>query len=330
MIPRFENYGDLDGYGKPLVSNPLPPPLPIEKPHWHTSSDINFVPDGDIESKKPTILLINSANRNTDEDDINGTQSYKVKLGDDLTDIVKLRLEVADIPKSRYMINSYNDIFRFQETNVQVSAGTYFEINLTHGNYDGADLVLELKTEMEVVSATTYDVSYDSDTKKITISQNGSGVDVFNIIFTDGPRTIDDTKYPYFENSAGRIFGFKPINKSGASGASFVGDWIVDLSYGDYVIVRLNDIDNLTTSNASGIGNAWFPVYLDHIEDRYKYINDGKMNTYEIQFKNLKRYSYMRISLFDQYGKKYETNGINHSFVFSVISMRSATLEKSR
>lgn len=330
MIHKFENYGSLNGYGEPLVNHPLNPKAPVEDPHWETSFDMTFKPDSRIAKKKPNILLINSLNRNTDLDDANGSQKYSIDLTDHLREVVKVRLEIVDIPKSRYLIHSYNDTFRFQETNAQVSAGTYHEITITHGDYDAADLCQELQDAMDVVSVTSYDVSYSATTRKVTITQEAGGADVFNIIFTDGPKTVGVKKYPYFSNSIGKVLGFKPVNHTGASQSTYIGDWVVDLSYGDYIVLKINDFDNLQTPVESGIKNVWCPIYLDEMQDKYRLINYGWFDSYNLQFKNLKRTGKLTIELFDKYGNPYETNGADHSILFSIISMGNTTLEDTR
>jgi hypothetical protein len=331
MFNNYENYGAPSDYGMPLVSHPINPPMPTQGPHWKTMEDITAKPNSDIKSKIPYLIVVNSANRNTDQDtSTRSSQNYKVKLRTEINEVVELKMEIADIPKSRYLIHSYNDTLHFQETNAQVSAGTYLTATITHGDYDIADLCSTLETAMETAGSTTYTVSYNETTRKITILQDGSGTDVFNLVFTDGPRINGVAKYPYIAESIGKVIGFRPVNHTGATGASYTSDWVVDLSYGDYIVVQISNFDILDTPIDSGIKSAYCVVYYDNAQGSYRLLNDGRFNAYFIQLKNLQRLGELNIALFDQFGNPYETNGADHSFVFSVRSMMSANYDTER
>lgn len=333
MFDDYENYGAPSGYGMPLVTNPINPRRPIEKPHFQTMSDMTFTPNSEISSKIPEIILVNSFNRNTDIDDANGSQKYKIQLRGNIREVVEIKMEIADIPKSRYLIHSYNDTFRFQETNAQVSAGTYLTATIPHGDYDEADLCTEIQEAIDSgtgVGSGTYTVSYNTTTHKITITQTGGSVDVFNIIFTDGPKPVGLKKYPYFTGSIGKVLGFKPVNHTGTASSSYTGDWAVDLSYGDYIVVHVSDQDILDTPIDSNLAHAFCVVYYDAVQDRYRILNDGTFDAYRTQLKDLIRTGELNIELFDQYGNPYETNGADHSFVFSIRSMASSNYDKER
>jgi len=331
MYEEYENYGNPNDYGLPLVSNPVNPQLPVEQPHWKTMEDMTFRPNSEIKSKIPYIILVNSFNRNTDLDTSTvSSQKYTVELRTKINEVVEIKMEVADIPKSRYLIHSYNDTIHFQETNAQVSAGTYLTATITNGDYDIADLCTAIETAMGVAGSTTYTVSYNDTTREVTIVQSGGGTDIFNLVFTDGPRTNGFAKYPYISNSIGKVIGFRPVNHTGATSASYTGDWVVDLSYGEYIIVRVSDYDIMDTPIDSGIKQSFCVVYYDTAQARYRLLNDGSFNAYIIQLKNLHRTGELKIELFDQYGNPYETNGADHSFVFSIRSMMTMNYDNHR
>jgi len=287
-------------------------------PESYYNIDITRKPD-DVMKKKPTSLIINSAFRNMDLDDIHGTQDYRVELRSFISDVKHLRIHQIDIPASRYIIHSYNNVFRFQETTAQNTLGTYHEIEIDVGDYTGTTLATELQTEMNNVGVATYTVSYNSATQKFTITQ-GLGGDLFNILFTDGQDTNSFTQYKYIQYSIGRILGFRPYNLLGVAGATVVSDLIADFSEDEYLLLAIENMHNIEHLRDSKISSDIVcPVYYESSKNKYTYTYNGEPFA-DIELDNYTEISKLHISLYDQYGHPYETNGINHSIILSIFS----------
>lgn len=92
------------------------------------------------------------------------------------------------------VINGTNNKIDFEEAvSVQLTA------TIASGLYDGTELAAAIENAMNAVGASTYTVTYNSSTKKITLSSNGSGGSgTFALLFGTGSSI----------NSAATIMGF--------------------------------------------------------------------------------------------------------------------------
>lgn len=91
-----------------------------------------------------------------------------------------VRLLDAAIPQTQYVINENNNVLSFTEVLAGPTINTY-TATLTPGSYSASALAAELKTQMEVPSALTYTVSYDSITNTFTISTTETFILSFSV-----------------------------------------------------------------------------------------------------------------------------------------------------
>jgi len=81
------------------------------------------------------------------------------------------------------IINSTNNKINFTEA----TAGTQLTATLTQGTYSPTGLATEVKTQLDAEGASTYTVTYDSSTRKFTITSDLAGADnLFSILGASG------------------------------------------------------------------------------------------------------------------------------------------------
>jgi len=75
-----------------------------------------------------------------------------------------------ELKSDYFIINEDNNILNFEET-----AGTELTATLTKGSYTAAELVAELKIQLDSSGASAYTISYDAITEKFTLLSDGLG-----------------------------------------------------------------------------------------------------------------------------------------------------------
>lgn len=86
-----------------------------------------------------------------------------------IPNVREIRYIKSQIPKTYYSINSFNNVFRFQE-----EIGASFSASVVSGNYTVAEFISALKTSMDTNSTNgrVYTITYSDITNKISISIN--------------------------------------------------------------------------------------------------------------------------------------------------------------
>ncbi len=143
----------------------------------------------------------------------------------------KLNLESVEVPNGVYPVNEY-----YNKVSVLEGGGATLTVTLTSSNYTGSTIVSHLATLLTTESAATgstatYTGSYDSSTKKITISSSS----------TFAFRAV--------ANDAYELLGIETLTAS--VGASKTGDYPVNLSGSAFVDLVTNFSSNNWTSGYS-------------------------------------------------------------------------------
>lgn len=153
----------------------------------------------------------------------------------------KIQLHSAIIPNVLYPFNEDNNTIVFQENGSAVDITT----TLTIQNYTGAQLASEVKSIMDAAGANVYDVSYDTQTGKLTIAIN-TGTS-FRLMPTS----------TWFHQSG---YSEVQVTESGFV-TSLTGDMPVRLDGVEYLAIVLNEHG---THNMSVSGNGRYTV-LGHV-----------------------------------------------------------------
>ena len=139
----------------------------------------------------------------------------------------KITLQNIEFPNVVYPINRFNNNLYFSEDD----AGS-FTATLTPNGYTGTQLAAELKTQLEAAGAGTYTVTYDTQSKKMTIAVAGA---VAAFQFLTG-----------VNNAYGEL-GYELTSASDADAASYTSDYPINISGSAYVDV----VTNFSTHNHS-------------------------------------------------------------------------------
>jgi hypothetical protein len=124
-------------------------------------------------------------------------QPYPKETGATLSfEALKLEYDLSD---DLIVINSSNNRIDFQE-----SAGSELNATLAVGGYTPSNLATEIKTQLDAAGGETYTVTFDSITRKFTISHGGS---FLQLSFGDG------TNVPL---SAAKVLGYPESNQTGS------------------------------------------------------------------------------------------------------------------
>lgn len=149
---------------------------------------------------------------------------YEVTLPDDIRDIVYVKLNIADIPFSRYLIHSGNNKLYVSE---QADLGNVLEVALTEGEYETpSDLASEMATRLNAACNGTMTVTYNARGDKFAIQSDlthkTSGAPIaFALLFQGstvpyGPQEQGDTMTTYKAGTPARVIGFDNKQYRGA------------------------------------------------------------------------------------------------------------------
>jgi hypothetical protein len=149
----------------------------------------------------------------------NSSSDFSIKT---LTPLKRGRYELVSFTLNNgiYNINSYNNVIHFRDS---ASGGSDLEGKIAEGFYEPADLPSAIKTAMDGVSSTTYTVTLNSVSQKIT--------------FTPATGTCE-FRFSGKSNGAYRALGYKEENI--ASGSSQTSAYPVDLLSNRFIRVIID------------------------------------------------------------------------------------------
>lgn len=110
----------------------------------------------------------------------------------------------AEFANTVYPINAYNNKLYFTDTTTRTAT-------VPVNNYTGTQLATELQTQMNAESTTNYTVTFDSQSKKITITGDAS------FIITDGAYNMNEELGIEYFTAGTTMVGDNPINLSGTA-----------------------------------------------------------------------------------------------------------------
>lgn len=337
--PQFaaSHYGFLQG-AYPGIMVPQP-----RLPAGHTDYDINV--GGSSSTPGYRTLVINSEDRNRDL--YANANFYRVRLLEPYRKVLSLELSYAFLPNSRYVIDSHNNKFYFQDTAAQVAAEDQYEITLDVGNYSIYDVdnpsnpsvCKNLEDAMNAASSgSTYTVTWDQYTRKVTITQtagsgllnllNSGGSEPYGTQFsTDGPggTTISggETHTVYPESSLCIALGFAPALLTGAT--TYTGTLQTQLDVDNLLAIRMRCNGKRVgriDSTSDRLGGSLTTIALDRTSDQFSYVGDGPQAAYRAYFNPpLETLRDLEIEIVDKDGLRYNFNGLDHTLSFIVCSL---------
>ena len=214
------------------------------------------------------VLKSHNEPRNIAELYIDSRQSYLTNPADIKINIshifgsrkfTKIKLKECCIPNLEYPVGSHNNLLVFQENGVAVD----INITLSEGAYDGNSMATELQTQLNGAGANTYVVTFDSLSKRLSVSLSvgtsfnfttGTALDVLGFTATgfvasyigDNPVRLDGDDY-YFLEVSGHSF----VNYSSLGKHDVLAKIHVDVPYGNVMYYQDNGEDYLTMRSAN-------------------------------------------------------------------------------
>lgn len=269
---------------------------------------------GQITTKE---VFISSEQRNWDTDT---PSNYVIDLNDILQNVTRIELVGGNIPASGYTMSSNNNTIYFQETN-----GTTLTAVVDEGLYTASTLATALKTAMETVGGSTYTITVNTTTSKITIaSDGGGGGGIFNLIFRNGTENVSASRRrgKYQDDSIGPSIGFSANDLSGA--LTYTGDYRLSVGQPDYLAIHLECRGtklNKITSPLVGVRDAFAIIWLDQSDQTYKVSSPQVTDNGNFYFDfnpPLGKLDQMSVQFRLADNSFYDFNGINNNLLFEV------------
>jgi len=196
-----------------------------------------------------------------------------------------------------YNVNANNNNLTFFDT----SATTTYNITITEGNYDISSLIFTIETELNnSASSLVFNVTYNTNTMKVTISASGGFALYFNA-----------------DNQINKLIGFS--SNATSSDTTHTGENVVDLNYPKNILLTIREFGieyNNSNNNNINLHTYNIPVNVngsDIITYNEKYMFKQMAN---IKEKTIKR---LNIVLRDENGNQLDLNGGNYQIIFYVI-----------
>ena len=264
-------------------------------------------------------LTIDSRDRNTDI--FIQPNAYQIHLPEEYDDVIKVELITAEVPKSGYLIETYNNILHFQELNFQVSNNSYYEAEIIIGNYTKDTITMAIANAMNLVGQSSYDVLIVDGKIKIQ-SDLAGGDNIFNLLLKEGYENYgtDTIRSKYMLFSSGRTLGFKCVNLTGAN--NYTANKSITFQGEDYIMLEIPELEGLI-DNVQGDNTLDFtkillnsePGKITFYSDLYIY---PSIKTYKQSLK-LSRFT-INFKVFGNY--LYNFNGLEHSMTFKIITLK--------
>ena len=275
----------------------------------------NHVKDSDIIT---TNLIVDSRDRL--HDDYANPSNYTIKLPDTITNIVNIELIGAEIPKTHYNINEYNNKVEF------TVAGVAKTTTIAEGNYTEAELVTALNAD--AVFTASLVISYDTKTRKFNIARQNANASTTILLFEGEDEKYNNrTRKLYKKNTMGKVLGYNIENVTVPSiaGGGVDGSKQADLNHDKYVMLKIKDLGTIH-GIFMGVEDAFAKIVLDNEFGTIKYLKMadigrrfiktfspplGKLNDLEIEFRT-----------YDN--NLYNFNGVDHCLFFKITTLKQS------
>ena len=272
----------------------------------------NHVKDSDIIT---TNLIVDSRDRL--HDDYANPANYTIKLPDTITNIVNIELIGAEIPKTHYNINEYNNKVEFTVNGIAKTT------TIAEGNYTEAELVTALNAD--AVFTASLVISYDIKTRKFSIVKQGTNTAATILLFEgEDEKYHNRTRKLYRANTMGKVLGYNIENVQITTNA-LAGSKQADLNHDKYVMLKIKDLGTIH-GLFMGVEDAFAKIVLDNEFGTVKYLKMadigrrfiktfspplGKLNDLEIEFRT-----------YDN--NLYNFNGVDHCLFFKITTLKQS------
>jgi len=318
-------YKDLD-IDRQKMNKPFDPTAPqqyqadfiIKRPDGYSQGEIIKKIYGN-QFMKDINITIDSRDRN--HDIYPNPNNYTIKLDGIYTDVVKIELISAEIPKASYLIESYNNLIHFQEKNSQVSTNTNYEAEIPIGNYTANELIVKIATVMNGIGQSSYTVTLNSFNRINFESDLSGGDGIFNLLFKDGVENygIDEIRGRYIPFTIGRTIGFECKNLT--SSDQYLSDKKITLQGEDYIILEIPEFQGIIDDPHGDGQNDFAKILLDCQQGQTAFYTN-KFYMLQKIFKPVIELSKITINFKVHGGYLYNFHGLEHSLTFKIQSLK--------
>jgi hypothetical protein len=288
-----------------------------------TIKDDFIIPVDKHNKKKETDLITTNLiidSRDRLHDDYADPSNYTIKLPDTITNVVDVELIGAEIPKTQYNINQYNNKLEFT---VVGSQNPDKVVTVTPGNYTEAELVTTLNADQTFTASLV--ISYDARTRKFNISKKSGNAFTTILLFEgESEKYINKTRVLMKENSIGKVLGFNRTDITVPNGGVNSTNQ-VDMDNDKYVMLKIKEFATIH-GIYMGVEDAYAKIVLDNDFGTVKIVKMqdigrrfiktfspplGKLNDLEIEFRT-----------YDN--NLYDFNGIDHCLFFKITTLKQS------
>lgn len=308
MLPYDDAYTDLN-----TAYNPLRPGGQILGNHHE---NIIIRPSPLVQDEQYIIHTLVIDSRDRDMSKYPNSNDYVIDLSSTFKDIVSLELLNLVVAKGEETINRNNNTFTFGESQQQLDDKRYTTVTVPSGQYDAASLSSALAQEMSAAStnATTYTVTPDPKTGRLSINGTGGSGDAFAVISgRDGQ---------YTQSNISKMLGFQPGISNGTVSngkTSLSGSNAINLNGEDYIVMVIDDISNNHGSNGSLQGSFAHIVLADIGYGQFKHLRGVDWGRCLVRFNPIRPTIFkfhIRFKRGD--GRLYDFGGFENSMVFEL------------
>lgn len=281
------------------------------------------------------ILVINSFDRDITK--YPHPSKYSINLKSEYRDIVAVELTSANFPNSGYVVDNNNNLLHFQDTQEDIDGGNVRIAMIESGDWDlenGTTLSTKIEEALnEASDSNTYTVTIDINKRKFTITQDGGGTGVFNLIFEGKTmhKNNGDNDYFYPSNSIGRLIGFSRISLFDET--EYTSDLTYDLKPDQFLVLKIRHLNRLESYNDS-VDGSFAIIAQDNSFSNFQFAKDTdginthryvkhfisplpKLNEFDIEIRTLE-------------GNLYDFNGHEHYLTFEIQSLTRVESYTSR
>ena len=276
--------------------------------------------DAGLRYQNKAVLVLDSRDRTIKEE----ANKFSIKLNKPYKDVISIELKKAQLPNSDYVINEFNNLFYFQDSEEMENKGDFHQIQLPIGDYsadhDTNDSLRSLLEQGLNASnpGNTYSVEVDGSTHQFTITQE-SGSGTFNILFIY-PKC--GNKKDCLPNNMAEVLGFSKCNQTGDT--SYTGSGVFNLRPNNYIILRIKGWERVD-SNRDSVQNSFCILPLDTRLNNFMLSNNCDQLDNEVYQKDFNppmgTLDRVNLEILNANGQPYNFRGRNFVLVFEITSL---------
>lgn len=202
---------------------------------------------------------------------------FHVDLPDTFRKVVNLQLSSFEIPLTAYSINSTNNCFAIDNSNIDISYGNYVT-PFTAGQYSDASANI-ITMINDAISSKVSDITYTINSVSGKSIFTNTGSDSYTIYFNRDCSGENDLDTP-LPLKLGWLLGFRVGSYTIPAGGSIVSEGIAAIASPKYIYICINDFTNAGNNNFVAAFNE--STLSPHIIARIQYQDliqrDGQHN----------------------------------------------------